>query len=162
LTVNLAGKFGTVVKSVHIATDLGTRDLIVQITILPPTVAKLTDDEIMRQMQIAKVDRQAVFKNDCATCHSTPGQYKYGKDLYDAICAICHEAPNHATMVPNLHELKVPTNQDFWRTWISHGKPGSFMPAFSTADGGPLSDMQIASLAAYLSAVNPSRVPSPQ
>ena len=53
-------------------------------------------------------------------------------------------------MVPDLHALKTPTNFEFWRIWIAHGKPGSLMPAFSTTDGGPLSDMQIASLASYL------------
>lgn len=35
VTVNLAGKYGTVVKTVHVGTDHGSRDLIVQITILP-------------------------------------------------------------------------------------------------------------------------------
>jgi hypothetical protein len=33
------------------------------------------------------------------------------------------------------------------------------MPAFSTTDGGPLTDLQIASLAAYLNVAMPSRVP---
>jgi len=103
-----------------------------------------------------------VFKNDCATCHEKPGQYKYGKALFDADCAICHEAKHRASMVPDLHALTVPTNFDFWQTWIAHGKPGTFMPAFSTADGGPLSDMQIASLAAYLDSANPSKVPQLQ
>ncbi|HUE36016.1 MAG TPA: DUF1573 domain-containing protein [Candidatus Acidoferrum sp.] len=159
VTVNLAGKFGTIIKTVHVATDQGSRDLIVQITILPPVMKKLTQEDLMRQMAIAKIDRQAVFKNDCATCHVQPGQYKYGKDLYDADCGICHEAEHRATMVPDLHNLKVPTNEDFWRTWIAHGKPGTFMPAFSQGDGGPLSDMQIASLTAYLNAMIPSRVP---
>jgi hypothetical protein len=35
------------------------------------------------------------------------------------------------------------------------------MPAFATSQGGPLSDMQIASLAAYLNVAFPSRVPPP-
>jgi len=61
--------------------------------------------------------------------------------------------------VPDLHAIKTPTNEDFWRTWITHGKPGSLMPAFSTMDGGPLNDMQIASLAAYLNATIPSHAP---
>ena len=160
ITVNLAGKFGTIVKTVHVATDMGSRNLILQITILPPVAVKLTEADMMRQMAIAKADRQAVFKNDCASCHVAHGQYKYGKDLYDADCGICHEAEHRATMVPDLHHLKVATNADFWRTWIAHGKPGSFMPAFSTADGGPLNDMQIASLAAYLSATIPNAGPT--
>ena len=162
VTVNLAGKFGTVVKSVTVGTDRGTRDLIVQISISPPVVPVLTDADRIRQMAIAKADRQAVFKNDCATCHEKRGEYQYGVALYQADCAICHEAKNRASMVPDLHNLKVPTNDEFWRTWITHGKPGTFMPAFSTADGGPLSDMQIASLAAYLNSAIPSRVPSPE
>jgi hypothetical protein len=35
------------------------------------------------------------------------------------------------------------------------------MPAFATTDGGPLMDMQIASLAAYLNATIPSQVAPP-
>jgi hypothetical protein len=57
-----------------------------------------------------------------------------------------------------LHHLKVPTNEEFWRTWITYGKPGSLMPAFATSQGGPLTDMQIASLAAFLNATIPSHV----
>lgn len=159
VTVNLAGKFGTIVKTVHVVTDQGSRDLIVQITILPAVMKELSQADLARQMAIAKIDRQAIFKNDCVTCHVQPGQYRYGKDLYDADCGICHEAEHRATMVPDLHNLKVPTNEEFWRTWIAHGKPGSFMPAFSQGDGGPLSDMQINSLAAYLDTTIPSKVP---
>ena len=123
----------------------------------------MTDADRARGLAAAKVDRQAVFKNDCATCHALPGNGKYGQVLYNAVCAVCHEAEHRATMVPDLHNLKVPTNVDFWQTWIAHGKPGSLMPAFASADGGPLNDMQIASLAAYLNAAIPSHAaPPPQ
>jgi mono/diheme cytochrome c family protein len=162
VTVNLAGKFGTIVKTVHVGTDRGSRDLIVQIGIVPLQDRPLTDAERARQMAIAKVDRQAVFRNDCATCHMNNGQYKYGKELYDADCGICHESEHRASMVPDLHSLKVATNEEFWRTWISHGKAGSFMPAFATSDGGPLNDNQIASLASYLNSAIPTRVPPSQ
>ena len=64
---------------------------------------------------------------------------------------------NRATMVPDLHSLKTPTNDEFWRTWIAHGKAGTLMPAFSTAEGGPLTDMQIATIAAYLNMIIPSQ-----
>jgi mono/diheme cytochrome c family protein len=163
VTVNLAGKNGTIFKYVDVSTDKGSKRLNLQITILPPVIQTMSDADRARGVAAAKIDRQAVFKNDCATCHVKPGEGKYGKSLYDAVCAICHEAEHRATMVPDLHALKTPTNDAFWRTWIAHGKPGSFMPAFSQSDGGPLSDMQIASLAAYLDSAIPSHVaPAPQ
>jgi mono/diheme cytochrome c family protein len=132
-----------------------------RITILPLVIPTLTDAERARGVEIAKADRQAVFKADCATCHAKPAEGKYGKALYDAVCAVCHEAEHRATMVPDLHNLKTPTNNEFWRTWVAHGKPGSLMPAFSTAEGGPLTDLQVAELAAYLDYTIPSRVPPP-
>jgi mono/diheme cytochrome c family protein len=160
VTVDITGKYGTVVKSVRIGTDQGSRELIIQVNILPDKISEPSDAERARQMQMAKVDRQAVFKNDCASCHMKPGEDKYGKALYEDDCGICHESEHRASMVPDLHTLKVPTNNAFWRTWIAHGKPGTLMPAFSEADGGPLDDMQIATLAAYLTATIPSRGPS--
>jgi cytochrome c553 len=161
LTVNLLGKSGTLFKTVNVSTDKGSKTLMLRINILPPVIPKITDADRMRFMAVSKLDRQAIFKNDCAQCHAIPANGKYGKALYDAACGVCHEAEHRATMVPDLHTLKVPTNDQFWQTWIAHGKPGSLMPAFSHAEGGPLSDMQIASLAAYLDAANPSHVAPP-
>jgi cytochrome c553 len=160
-TVNIAGKTGILPKSINVVTDKGSKELYLQINILPPVIPTMTDADRARGVAAAKIDRQAVFQNDCATCHVKPGNGKYGKALYDSVCAVCHEASNRATMVPDLHTIKTYTNDEFWRTWIAHGKAGSFMPAFSTAEGGPLSDMQIASLAAYLDQVLPSLVPPP-
>ena len=161
LTVNLAGKSGTLFKTVNVATDKGSKTLTLRINFLPPVALTLSEADRQRGMEMAKADRQAVFKNDCATCHVTPGNGKYGMALYNAVCAVCHDAEHRATMVPDLHALKVPTNDQFWRIWIAHGKPGSLMPAFSTTDGGPLSDLQIASLAAYLNIAMPSQVAAP-
>jgi mono/diheme cytochrome c family protein len=158
VTVNLQGKTGTLFKSVTISTDKGSKDLGLRITILPPVIPNMTDADRARGVAMSKVDRQAVFKGDCAACHIKPGEGKYGKALFDAVCAVCHETEHRATMVADLHNLTVPTNDEFWRTWITHGKPGSLMPAFSTAEGGPLNDMQIASLAAYLNYAIPSHV----
>jgi mono/diheme cytochrome c family protein len=162
VTVNLEGKTGTLFKSVDVSTDKGNKKLMLRIDMQPPVVRTLTDEEQMQGIKVAKVDRQAVFKGDCATCHAKNIEGKYGSELFYSVCGVCHEAPNRATMVPDLHNLKVPTNADFWRTWITHGKPGSLMPAFSSAEGGPLTDIQIASLAAYLNQAIPSHVVSPQ
>ena len=161
VNVNFAGKSGTLLKTVTVTADKGTQTLMVKINILPPVTPTLSAADRARGLEMSKADRQAVFRGDCTTCHVKPGQGKYGKLLFDADCAVCHEGEHRASMVPDLHALKVPTNVEFWRTWISHGKPGSLMPAFSTADGGPLTDMQIASLAAYLNATIPSQAAPP-
>lgn len=161
LTVNLAGKSGTLFKTVNVVTDKGNLSLSLRISILPPVVPTMTDDDRARALAAAKIDRQAVFRGDCAICHVKPGVGKYGQALYNVACGICHDGEHRATMVPDLHAIKTPTNEDFWRTWITHGKPGSLMPAFATAEGGPLNDVQISSLAVYLNTAIPSKVPPP-
>jgi len=159
LSVSLAGKMGTLFKHVTFTTDRGSKDLMLRINILPaPPMPEMTEAQRDAGIAAAKVDRQAVFRGDCASCHLKNVEGQYDQQLFDAVCAICHEAKNRATMVPDLHNLQVPTSEEFWRTWITTGKAGSLMPAFATSQGGPLSDMQIASLAAYLHRVNPSRV----
>ncbi len=159
-TVNLAGRSGTLLKTVNVSTDKGSKTLTLRINILPPVIPKMTEAERARGIAAAKIDRQAVFHGDCTKCHANNIQGKYGKLLYDSVCAICHEAEQRASVVPDLHNLKVPTNDEYWRTWIAHGKPGSLMPAFATSDGGPLTDIQIASLTGYLNVVIPSQVPA--
>jgi mono/diheme cytochrome c family protein len=149
-TVNLAGKSGTLFKTLAFNTDKGSKTLLLKITIQPFVMPKMSEADRAQNVKVAMADRQAVFKGECANCHVKRGQGLYGKSLYDVDCAICHESQPRATMVPDLHTLKTPTNFEFWRIWIAHGKPGSLMPAFSTVDGGPLSDMQIASIAGYL------------
>jgi mono/diheme cytochrome c family protein len=125
--------------------------------ILPP----MTDIDRTNNFKLALADRQAVFQGSCIDCHIKRGEGKYGKSLYDADCAICHEGEHRATMVPDLHQLKAVTSPEFWRVWIAHGKAGSLMPAFSNVQGGPLSEEQIDSIAGYLNLVIPARGPNP-
>src|ERR1017187_7437050 len=158
--VNFAGNSGTLLKTMTVTSDKGFQTLMLKITILPPVVPTQSEADRARALEMAKADRQTVFRGDCAACHVKPGEGKYGKPLYDAVCAICLESKTRASMVPDLHNIKTPTNVDFWQTWTAHGKAGSLMPAFSTADVGPLSDMQIASIAGYLNATIPSQVPA--
>jgi mono/diheme cytochrome c family protein len=150
VTVNLAGRGSVLLKTVDISTDKGTKRLMLKVTILPPVTPVMSEADRLRALAVAKANRQAVFQGECAVCHVRRGTGKYGQALYDADCAICHESKNRAAVVPDLRAIKTPTNDEFWRTWIAHGKPGSLMPAFSPADGGPLSDVQIASLISYL------------
>ncbi len=149
-TVNVAGRTGMQIKTVHVKTDKGFKQLILKINILPPVIPTQSDAERAQALEVAKGDRQAIFRGNCASCHVKHGEGKYGKLLYDADCGICHDSPKRASFVPDLHNLKTPTNVDYWKTWIAHGKAGTLMPAFSSADGGPLSEMQIVSMVGYL------------
>ena len=149
-TVNLAGRMGTLLKTANFRTDRGYKALLFKITILPAVIPTQTEVERARALQMAKMDRQAIFRGDCVNCHAKNTEGKYGKPLYDSVCAICHDSKARASMVPDLHNIKTTTNAEFWRTWVAHGKPGTLMPAFSKSDGGPLSDIQVASLVQYL------------
>ncbi|MDR3459520.1 MAG: DUF1573 domain-containing protein [Verrucomicrobiae bacterium] len=159
LTVNLAGKTGTVFKTVDFSTDKGKKQLMLRINLTPPPAIVMTEEQKAAGIAASKLDRQAVFKGDCASCHVKKVEGKFGQELFKSTCAICHEAANRATMVPDLANLKVPTTEAFWRTWITYGKPGSLMPSFAKSEGGPLDDIQIASLAQYLNTIHPSQAP---
>jgi mono/diheme cytochrome c family protein len=157
LSVNVQGKTGTLFKQVGITTERGQKNLMLRISVVIPPMPKMTEEQRAVGVAAAKADRQAVFKGSCASCHLPKIEGKYGQQLFKALCSICHEAEHRAEMVPDLRNLTVPTNEEFWRTWITYGKPGSLMPAFATSQGGPLNDLQIASLAAYLNAVIPAK-----
>jgi mono/diheme cytochrome c family protein len=162
VSVNLAGKTGELSKTVTFGTDQGKTMISLKVSILPPPPPRpLTDAERARGINTSKIDRQAVFKGDCASCHAKEVEGKYGQRLFAQVCAVCHETANRASMVPDLHNLNVPTSEEFWRTWITSGKAGTLMPAFVNAQGGPLTPMQITSLATYLNATIPSKVQPP-
>jgi len=155
VVADLRGKRGMFSKMVYVYTSQGFKALNVKVNL--PDADPSPAAERMRNLQIAVADRQAVFKGDCARCHSDPGVGKKGRELYLAVCAVCHEAERRATVVPNLRALKHPTDAEHWRSWITHGKAGTLMPAFSQTDGGPFTQEQIDSLVAYLVENVPSR-----
>ncbi|HXR05755.1 MAG TPA: hypothetical protein VN765_00400, partial [Candidatus Acidoferrum sp.] len=70
-----------------------------------------------------------------------------------------HDSPRRASSVPDLHGLKKPTDLDYWKGIIVHGKPHTVMPGFAAAEGGPLSETQVSSLAAYLEKAMPGHAP---
>lgn len=156
VSVNLAGKSGTIFKTVTVVSTNAPKTLTVKVNIPEnPEMAR------SRNQQMAMADRQAVFRNDCARCHAEPAKDKTGKELYAAACAICHDSPNRAVAVPNLHALNHSTDYNYWKVWASMGKAGSMMPAFAMNQGGPLTDDQINSLAKYLSESIPAN-PAPK
>jgi mono/diheme cytochrome c family protein len=150
-----------VVKAVVVDTSAGTKTLLLRVEIpaasstnslvLPDATAAMDiDARRAAGMAAAAVDRQAVFKGDCAKCHVETATGKEGKELYAASCGICHDAAHRASMVPDLKALPHPTSPEFWRAMITDGKPGTLMPAFAEKNGGNLTDNQIASLVQHL------------
>ena len=153
VTMNLAGKFGVVTKTVTVVTSAGSIPLLVK-SVLPQdayqNLQRVT--ERSRNMQIAAADRQAVFRGDCAKCHVEAGVGKKGHDLYAASCGVCHDAEHRATMVPVIRGRPGTFNGEYWANWVRNGKEGTLMPGFDTKKGGPLTEEQIESLVAYLGA----------
>jgi len=166
VSMNLAGKSGSVVKTVTVETSAGTKTLLLRVeipaasspngfTVPGPAATVDTDARRAAGMAAATADRQAIFKGDCAKCHVEPATGKEGKELYAASCGICHDAEHRASMVPDLKALSHPTSPEYWLAMITHGKPGTLMPAFSEKNGGNLTDTQIASLVKHLSRTIP-------
>ncbi len=159
LSINLKGKRGTLNKSVSVYSSAGRKYLTFKVHLSDPTAdgknakhVQMTMSDRLRNMQIAAKDRQAVFKNNCKSCHYDAALNKKGEDLFVAACGICHETPNRATMVPDLSIAKagIKRNEAYWNLWITHGKAGTLMPAFHTGQGGPLTSEQIKDLAGYM------------
>jgi len=150
LTVRMVGKAREQSASALIDTDQGFKVVCVNLHIQPPAVSYRSPAELSHDNQLARADRQAIFHGECVTCHVNPGVGKNDKELYYAVCAVCHEGQNHLTALPDLFAIKTPANVVFWLNGIAQGKPGTFMPAFSSNAGGPLSEMQIAGLARFL------------
>jgi cytochrome c oxidase cbb3-type subunit III len=85
------------------------------------------------------VDFNRLYRRNCTGCHGTNGTLGPAPPLNDAV---------FLAIVPDSVLLRV----------ISEGRPGTPMPAFAAARGGPLTDVQVKALAAGVK----SRWQSPQ
>jgi len=164
--VDLRGKEGKLLKTIAVLSPTAPKTLSILVDIPPEaSTSRMSPATAMRifGQQLGALDHQAVFKKDCVKCHLVPAFGKMGASLYATACGICHEAQNRASMVPDLHALKTPVDDNYWQSWVTHGKAGSLMPAFAAAEGGPLNDAQIASLVDYLTKnfPRPSQNPRP-
>ena len=148
VTTDVRGKRGSLLKTAIVYASSGTRVLTYQVDIQEPS----TPEERARNQSLAKADRQAVFRDECAKCHAEPAKGKTGKELFAVACGICHEAEHRASMVPDLKALKKLTTREYWFRWITHGKVDTLMPGFSQKEGGPLTENQIESLVEFLTA----------
>ena len=160
VSMNVAGKYGNVTKSLLVQGSQATWTLLVTAE-LPPaadvdSVTGVSKGVAMsarsrgKNIELAQADRQAVFHGDCARCHTDYAKEQFGKDLYQGACEICHDAEHRASMVPDLRIMDESRDAAYWREHITDGVEGTLMPAFAKEKGGILSDEQIESLVKYL------------
>jgi mono/diheme cytochrome c family protein len=152
--IDLRGKQGVLSKSLFVNSTAGTQVLGIHVKI-----PVMDDAERKRNQAIAQANRQAVFQGECASCHVKPAEGKMGGELFTVACGVCHFASNRATMVADLLTAKEHRDAEFWRKWISEGKEGTLMPAWSKEHGGPLTKEQIESLVQFATAALPSDPP---
>lgn len=144
--VDLRGKRGELHKVIRLTTSAGDVSLPVKIQIpdSPLTAAR------QQNLVVALLDARAIFRDDCARCHAAPATDKTGRELYLAVCAICHEAHPRAEAVPDLTEVIKAHPAAYLRSWITDGKTGTLMPPFAKEKGGILDGAQIESLVDFL------------
>jgi mono/diheme cytochrome c family protein len=154
-TIDILGKHGSLAKMLYVGSIPGTQTLTLLLEVPEPDPKTRSSNQ-----QLAKADRQAVFKNDCASCHLKPAQGLSGQQLFNAACSICHGSDRRASMVPDLEIAREKRDVAYWSKWITEGKEGTLMPAFSAKHGGPLTTEQVTALAEYLAGSLPSEPPA--
>jgi mono/diheme cytochrome c family protein len=148
-SVDFTGKHGEFEKTIEIRSSAGTDTLRLRVRV-PEDRGTLAAERRMGNERIARGDRQAVFRNACASCHVPASAASSGASLFQEACAICHESPHRAEMVPDLAVRGAGQGGNYWRPWIESGREGSLMPAFALKHQGILTPAQVDQLVAYL------------
>jgi Protein of unknown function (DUF1573)/Cytochrome C oxidase, cbb3-type, subunit III len=110
--------------------------------------------------------RPKIFTSEkCISCHVDQGVGQFGKELFEADCAMCHRPGVHgkASVGPILESLDYsdPTFVKAMKKVICYGsKTHRSMPGFLGDAGGPLAQEQIDSLVGYLKSAKSAK-PSP-
>lgn len=104
--------------------------------------------------------RAKIFTSDkCNSCHVMKGNGLFGKDLFDADCAMCHGKQGLGAIGP---QLLGPYENNLFKEGMekiaSYGsKTHHSMPGFLVDAGGPLNKEQIDSILKYLAQVSKQR-----
>jgi len=138
------GKFGSVFKDVRVdSNDPSSPSMIVlEGMIVESTHPGMTPGEVL-------------FTGSCAECHAIPAKGKSGKDLYEAVCSMCHDPSNIHKKIAVDRETLALIPFSILKKNISDGLPGTSMPGFAVKHGGPLTKKQIQSLLKYLESIRP-------
>jgi len=149
VSVDLVGKHGDLEKTIEVNSSAGNDTLRLRV-IIPESPDTTEKDRRAGNTMIARANRQAVFQGSCVSCHVPANTVRTGAELFHSTCAICHESPHRASMVPDLAERGAGKDADYWRQWIESGREGSLMPAFAVKNHGILTPGQIDGLVEYL------------
>ncbi len=138
VTLNPAGKFGNVAKTVTIVSNDYT-----QPSLDVPLFAVVEHGVDSASTQPLE---EILFGGECAECHADPAGDLTGEELYDAVCMMCHgPVREYAASLPSEVE-----DRETLRSWIADGRGDLGMPGYSAEKGGPLTDEQIDTLVEIL------------
>lgn len=105
--------------------------LLVLVYLLTNDTSRAKSDERVRDEQIER--GQQLFAANCAVCHGNRGQGGVGLKL---------DIPaNRPT-----NEAQATQRTEYLTRTLTNGRPGTFMPAWAIANGGPLNEEQIGAL----------------
>jgi mono/diheme cytochrome c family protein len=91
------------------------------------------------------------------------GDPAQGAPVYQAECTVCHGAEGQGRIGAGLAKSWPAADPAAYiRQVVGEGISGTTMPAWSQARGGPLSDEQIANVAAYVLTLSPTVVATPE
>jgi mono/diheme cytochrome c family protein len=82
-----------------------------------------------------------------------------GARLYADNCAVCHGPQGEGRIGARLRDFPSISPQAFVKATVANGVPGSKMPAWSKANGGPLTDAEIDAIAAFVATWTTGSVP---
>jgi mono/diheme cytochrome c family protein len=83
-----------------------------------------------------------------------------GARLYADNCAVCHGPQGEGRVGARLKDFPSINPQAFVKATVANGVPGSKMPAWSQAKGGPLTDAEIDAIAAFVASWTTGSVPA--
>lgn len=110
------------------------------------TLGILVTFQIYIQREPARIERVLAEDRELALSD--------GQVLYAEACALCHGESGEGDVGPALNssELLASTGDNTLFSLISSGVPGTAMPAWNQAHGGPFTDEQIRQLVTYIRA----------